>query len=264
MQVIQAIQSASSDAVDSSQWAWNAATSYFQKPQKPHSSKKHKKQLLQQQQPLQQQQRPQQLQQQQQRRRRQEQDPDFWEHLQALPSYTVQGLEETASYLNVLVGSSGRRRGPAATAEQREEAVHLIREFCETYSEEQVAPSDEELEDFWGRCSLLYAQVLHPAPLANALRKQLAAAGAPGSTGPAPAWQPRLRALYVMEHLHRKGAVGEVIISKLMSRNAGVVVHLAQVPECKEKATELLRELKYSPEQTEASAEATPTAYGGA
>merc|ERR1712113_677898 len=94
------------------------------------------------------------------------------------------------------------------SAECWKAAQELIDEFCDTDTESQAAPSDQELERFWLRCYLLYASMLEPAPIAHAISGRLVPNGpghcddVEGST-----WQPHGRACHVLKFLQGKGAV---------------------------------------------------------
>jgi len=129
-----------------------------------------------------------------------------------------------------------RREEPEVSAEQRERARELVAEFCGGYSEPRVAPSEEELEALRSRCSLLYSCVLDPGPLAEAFSQQLAQDEA---------WQPRLRALVALGHLHRADGVGKELAAATARRAGGHIRRLAELPGCAEAsglASELLGE----------------------
>lgn len=112
------------------------------------------------------------------------------------------------------------------STKQKEEAHELVASFCENYPDLHAMPSDDELEALWSKSSLLYACVLDPGPVADALARQLHWA----ETGEA--WQPRVRALSAIEYFHSKGEVGEAISVAVARRAGGRIRCLAKVPEC--------------------------------
>jgi hypothetical protein len=115
--------------------------------------------------------------------------------------------------------------GSALSPRQRAESSKLVEDFCERYPAFRVAPNAEELEVFWASCS-----VLNPAPIASAIYEQLSWSGGELE------WQPRLRVLYALEHLHKKGGAGKKI-STLVFQQAGELIQcLTEVQQCKEKA----------------------------
>lgn len=108
------------------------------------------------------------------------------------------------------------------TFEQTEEAEALVADFCDSFPESIVLPTDDDYEKLWSRCSLLYAQIMDPAPIANELAKRLDAAE--GDV----ACQRQLRALCALEHLRSKGAVGAEITASVVKTLGGVLRRLAR------------------------------------
>jgi len=95
-----------------------------------------------------------------------------------------------------------------SSIEDREEAREIVIEFCETFPPEQAMPSDEDLDQFWSRVSLLYARSMNPRPIAEAMRRQLATLQQ--VVRPA-----EIRALAALDDLCRRGAVGREIITEV-------------------------------------------------
>ncbi|CAE8623053.1 unnamed protein product, partial [Polarella glacialis] len=111
----------------------------------------------------------------------------------------------------------------------RQESIRIVADFCEKYPAARVRPNTSELESFWARCSVLKA-----SPLIGAIYDQLSYAG--GDTS----WQPRLRILYALEYLYRKGGVGKEIAVGSLIQAKGIIIHLGEVPQCAEKAKEVI------------------------
>eukprot|EP00747_Dinoflagellata_sp_TGD_P026221 gnl/TRDRNA2_/TRDRNA2_131778_c0_seq2.p1 gnl/TRDRNA2_/TRDRNA2_131778_c0~~gnl/TRDRNA2_/TRDRNA2_131778_c0_seq2.p1 ORF type:complete len:411 (+),score=64.57 gnl/TRDRNA2_/TRDRNA2_131778_c0_seq2:71-1303(+) len=116
---------------------------------------------------------------------------------------------------------------------QRTEALQIIGHFCDSYKASRVAPSTVELDDLCARCSLLQLQ---PPALAAALYEQFSFASGDLQ------WQPRLRALYLLEHLHNTDSLASKETASMVTAQAEPLLqHLAmEVPECKEKATHVI------------------------
>uniref|UniRef100_A0A7S1S534 Uncharacterized protein n=1 Tax=Alexandrium catenella TaxID=2925 RepID=A0A7S1S534_ALECA len=156
-------------------------------------------------------------------------------------------VEAVADYVfqDAQSDSDEERRGrasPEFSPQQLEEAEALVVEFCEEYSESWVAPSADDLDSFWSRCSVLYGCVLSPEPLARALAAQLARE--PSEKDKEQAWQPQLRALYVLGDLRQRGAVGQEIVADVARRADHHVRRLTGVPQCREQASSLLRAIE--------------------
>jgi len=125
------------------------------------------------------------------------------------------------------------------TPHDTQAADELITGFCVGYREHKVVPDAVELEALWSKCSLLYGCVLDPGPLAGAIVAQLE-----WQEGCGESWQPRLRALCVLEMLEQKGAVGREIFGAAALEGEGPVRRLLDMPECTERAAVVLQGLE--------------------
>lgn len=125
------------------------------------------------------------------------------------------------------------------TPHDTQAADELITGFCVGYREHNVVPDAVELEALWSKCSLLYGCVLEPGPLAGAIVAQLE-----WQEGCGESWQPRLRALCVLEMLEQKGAVGREIFSAAALEGEGLLRRLLDVPECTERTAVVLQGLE--------------------
>lgn len=127
-------------------------------------------------------------------------------------------------------GSGSLPAEPEVSPRHRKEAVELLSNFCENYPAVRVAPTSSELEGLWARCSILQASAVTAA-----ICEQLSYGSGEHS------WQPRLRVLYVLELLHGKEGLGQDVCSTVLSSAGGLLQHLAlEVPQCKEKAQEVI------------------------
>lgn len=170
-------------------------------------------------------------------------DPSLWGTLSAMPYYAIDvAAHDLGAIANIVSSSIGARDEDdnlESMNEVRKEATRLVYEFCMNYTEARVEPSHDELEVFWGRCSLLYAQVLQPAPIVSAIRAQLSrepnAADPRGGAG-----QPLVRCLHMLEHLHSKGVVGRAISDAVASHANEFLPRLSEDPLCRKKAFELI------------------------
>lgn len=104
-----------------------------------------------------------------------------------------------------------------------------ISQFCQKYPSARVAPKVEELEQLWEKCS-----TMAPSAVASCLYEQLS------YTDGEFEWQPRLRVLHVLSHFHGKGTVGKEIASSVAQQGGGLLQHLVQVQQCREKASRVV------------------------
>lgn len=112
---------------------------------------------------------------------------------------------------------------------QRSQAMQLISDFAQKYPAARVAPNKAELDALWASCS-----ILQPGPVAGALYEQLSFSDGDYS------WQPRLRVLYALEHLFRKGNTGKDVGTAVFHHAHGILEHLTEVPQCAEKAKSVI------------------------
>jgi len=131
--------------------------------------------------------------------------------------------DKIEAWADMLEGSSDvedHRETPSL--QDKEEAREVVVEFCETFPAEKILPSQEDLDQFWSRVSLLYAQSLSPRPLAEAVRRQFAA---PSYQGVRPA---EVRALSALNDWCSRGAVGRAIITEVMPHAKTRIGRLAE------------------------------------
>lgn len=124
--------------------------------------------------------------------------------------------------------------------EQRSEALEIVSRFCEKYPATRVAPNEAELQRFWTSCS-----VLHYSAVSSAIYEQLSFNNGDFS------WQPRLRALYAIDYLYRSAGQGGRDITASVMQSAGPLIqHLSlEVPQCREKASQVIITLSGKAEQ---------------
>jgi len=113
----------------------------------------------------------------------------------------------------------------------QQQAQECISNFCQSWTDATVTPSNEALERCWSKCSLIFACSFDATAIASAISDQLHFPG--GDV----AWQPRARALHMLEYMLQKGPVGEQFTVKV-ARIAGLQLRvLSSVPECSELAS---------------------------
>lgn len=120
--------------------------------------------------------------------------------------------DKVDSFADMLEGSSDdpEEHREVFSNEDKEEARNAVAEFCETFPADRPLPSEEELDQFWSRVSLLYARSLDPRPIAEAVRKQLAILHQDV--------QPtEMRALSALDDWRTRGAVGRAIVAEVMN-----------------------------------------------
>jgi len=176
-------------------------------------------------------------------------EPSMWGAVSSFPFYAAEAamrdLAWLASEVDTMTGGSS-----AATAAEPDvmtgtavqtEAAELINEFCHSFSEERIEPSEQELQGLWLRCSVLYACTLQPGPLAAAICQQLAVR--PEMSTSAGAWQPQLRAVCVLELFHEKGGLGKDVCEAVAGRVGAPLRRLAELPRCQDRTLKVLRDL---------------------
>lgn len=176
------------------------------------------------------------------------QESSLWGAISSLPFYVMDDMSEMATDLETVVWTNlfdeketldGQGKSSAQSTEtpvsprQKAEATQVVTEFCETYPALRVVPNEMDLDVFWAKCS-----VLQPKPIADAIYDQLSFSGGDND------WQPRLRALYAIEHLHGKGGVGKEITRVVMHSAKGLLQHLSEIPQCTIKANQVINVLK--------------------
>lgn len=178
-------------------------------------------------------------------------DNSIWGAFSSMVDFVKQDFAEMAADLRALTGADEDEtpqqqmasetvvreveHQPYISAHEREEAQEILAEFCERYPESRIVPDEDALDGLWTKVSLLYGCSLHPGSITAAVCQQLR--WPKGEQH----WQPRLRALHALAFFHEKGAVGREISNAVSKRAEELLRRLAIVPECQEKATELLR-----------------------
>jgi hypothetical protein len=134
---------------------------------------------------------------------------------------------------------SNRSHAPAADAVQvgtdeakdlqQRRAAEVIGSFCEEHPSCRVRPTRSELSDLWERCKNFKSQWI-----TSALCDQLA--GALNSH----AWQPRLRALAIIENFYEDDCSRPSAQAAVLKANDLVRYLASDVPECSELACRVL------------------------
>lgn len=137
-----------------------------------------------------------------------------------------------------------RIQSDAASSQPKSEVGKTISGFCEKYPISRVAPKAAELEQLWAKC-----KAMTPSAVANALYDQLSYNDGEFE------WQPRLRVLYVLAHFYKKGDAGKEIATAVAQQGGGLLQHLVQVHQCKEKASRVVLQLMGKAAALEAGAE---------
>jgi len=107
----------------------------------------------------------------------------------------------------------------------------LVANFCERHPAMRVEPNAQEL----GELAEELAE-LPQGPAARTLCEQL-------SWTETPEWQPKLRALYVIEYLHWKGGDLREVAEAVHEKAAGLIQHLESDLRCKDQAARTLSAL---------------------
>lgn len=129
--------------------------------------------------------------------------------------------------------AESKREALVETPAHRAQSSQMVSDFCENFPVTRVVPNRDELEGFWNKCN-----ALSPGATAGALHEQLSYANGDF------AWQPRLRALYIVDYLHRKGGAGKEIGETVKDSAGQLIEYLLEVPQCKEKAQQVIATLE--------------------
>lgn len=138
--------------------------------------------------------------------------------------------EEEAAGPSSAKAPPARKQSPSPRS--KSQAAKTVTDFCQKYPATRVAPNATELEAFWTTCS-----AMRPEVVARLLHEELSWAGGELE------WQPRLRALYALEHLHDQGGAGSEISGLVLETSADLIRYLIEVHQCKEKATKVVEKL---------------------
>mmetsp|Transcript_3778 Transcript_3778/g.8778 ORF Transcript_3778/g.8778 Transcript_3778/m.8778 type:complete len:490 (-) Transcript_3778:233-1702(-) len=192
------------------------------------------------------------------------QDSTLWGAISSLPFYVLDDMSEMATDIETFVSTSvfdqtdkegkvlDQKQEPPVSPRQKAESSQVVTDFCEKYPALRVIPNEMDLDVFWAKCS-----VLHPRPVADAIYDQLSFSGGDND------WQPRLRALYALEHLHQKGGAGRDITRVVLHAAKGLLQHLVEVPQCSQKATQVMATLRGTkPAEVSGPADKAPASAG--
>eukprot|EP00931_Biecheleriopsis_adriatica_P051046 TRINITY_DN29571_c0_g1_i1.p1 TRINITY_DN29571_c0_g1~~TRINITY_DN29571_c0_g1_i1.p1 ORF type:complete len:350 (+),score=60.34 TRINITY_DN29571_c0_g1_i1:55-1050(+) len=139
----------------------------------------------------------------------------------------IEQLSNFASSLTSARPEAGPASGPSAAT-----AAHVVRQFCEKHSDLVVEPNARELQQV---CSVLAR--LRASAVAAGIRDQLSSWGFDGDL----AWQPRLRALRLLEHmLQQRDTLHDAARVALRDLEQLLLFILKEVPQCQEVARHLL------------------------
>lgn len=170
----------------------------------------------------------------------------IWGALTSLPFYVLDDMSEMAtdieSFVTASVFDQETQPGSSKAAAEEEtkvsplekaESEQIVTEFCENYPAARVSPNAMDLDVFWNKVGKL-----QPKALADAIYDQLSFSGGEYE------WQPRLRALFVLEHLHNKGGMGREVTKIVLHSAKALLQHLTEVSQCTTKATQVIKLLK--------------------
>lgn len=126
---------------------------------------------------------------------------------------------------------------PEETGAELQEAARLsaaaweVKQFCENYSQISIEPSLDELEKMWSRCENCEA-----SELTAGINDLLASWGSSGDLD----WQPRLRALLLLEYLCGQPRAAEAAEAAAGKLEPMLLFVSSEVPQCKNVAYRLL------------------------
>jgi len=170
----------------------------------------------------------------------QAQSSSLWSAVSSLPVYAMDAVTKDVGTLLASAGvvdapKQAPQKAAAGATPQARAASVLMTDFCENYSAlpgSSREPTEAELESLYAKCSLM-----PPEPVAEALCEQL-------SWVADFMWPPKLRALCALEHFHRQGGEGREVSKAVVQRAGRLLQQLTGVPQCKEKAIEVIRCLR--------------------
>eukprot|EP00437_Effrenium_voratum_P055252 CAMPEP_0181531804 /NCGR_PEP_ID=MMETSP1110-20121109/72291_1 /TAXON_ID=174948 /ORGANISM="Symbiodinium sp., Strain CCMP421" /LENGTH=283 /DNA_ID=CAMNT_0023662889 /DNA_START=42 /DNA_END=893 /DNA_ORIENTATION=- len=111
-----------------------------------------------------------------------------------------------------------------------DEAAEIVANFCEEFPPARVEPTRDEIANLWERC---YG--FKSVHLAAAINEQL-------SLQSGESWQPRLRALCLLEQCFETSLAPRLVAMRVFEESGEVLNYLAnQVPQCSEQARKILR-----------------------
>jgi len=144
---------------------------------------------------------------------------------------------QVSSWIRQLVSGTAQKEESASAAKKHRragelaQAAQLVSNFCECYPALHLEPTRESLEELLLSCSSLPRSAV-----AQAFQEQLSWASGDME------WQPRLRALFALEHFDGHGGhFGRAVARKVVGEAQAILHHLeAEVPQCREKAARVL------------------------
>eukprot|EP00931_Biecheleriopsis_adriatica_P089113 TRINITY_DN63295_c0_g1_i1.p1 TRINITY_DN63295_c0_g1~~TRINITY_DN63295_c0_g1_i1.p1 ORF type:complete len:325 (+),score=89.35 TRINITY_DN63295_c0_g1_i1:74-1048(+) len=109
-----------------------------------------------------------------------------------------------------------------------------VKQFCDDYSQLFIEPSQSELEKMWCQCAKY-----RPSDLTAGIGAQLSSWGFGGDLD----WQPRLRALFLLEYMLSQPEAAAVARAAVSEWENLLRFLSSEVPQCKSIAYRLLKEL---------------------
>jgi len=120
---------------------------------------------------------------------------------------------------------------PEGPANHDSEVIEAIHKFCQRCTAFNTKPKGRELEDIWHTLAGRSTQTI------SAAIEEVFSFGATGTLE----WQPRFRALCILEYVQEQGGAAKVIGGNVVSENEEHIEFLAkEVPQCREIARRLL------------------------
>jgi len=133
------------------------------------------------------------------------------------------------------------KKADPTSIQHRQLSNDAVSNFCNEYPVTRVAPKPDELEALWKKIGHFQT----PA-IVGAIYDQL------GYSSGEVEWQPRLRVLHVLEWLHKKGGPAKEVAAAAAAQTDGLLQHLLEVQQCKEKASRVIVLLLGKAKATEA------------
>jgi len=132
----------------------------------------------------------------------------------------------------VIMGEAPKAKKQPSKRSKRhaDEAAEIVANFCEEFPPARVEPTRDEIANLWERC---YG--FKSVHLAAAINEQL-------SLQSGESWQPRLRALCLLEQCFETSLAPRLVAMRVFEESGEVLNYLAnQVPQCSEQARKILR-----------------------
>jgi len=141
-----------------------------------------------------------------------------------------QSFSHIALVFRSYIVAAEEEKQPEIKEDTSEQVNRLVSKFCEEYPVYRVEPNKEELHNIWAACSGYDAD-----EVASAIYDQFT-----WGSGEAE-WQPRLRALRLLDHFSQQGAPGALITESVLDEAKEMIRYLADhVPKCRAAAAKML------------------------